>query len=89
MDVKTLDYVAFAGGDYRRRPLDAAWVLAQFPPDLDAALASPPPPETDRRIGSVWLSCLADVAGPRATLGARTGQRPPGARSRRPRQEAP
>lgn len=49
MDVKTLDYVTFAGGDYRRRPLDAAWVLAQFPPDLDAALASPPPPETERR----------------------------------------
>lgn len=44
MDVKTLDYVAFAGADYRRRPLDAAWILAQFPPDLDAALASPPPP---------------------------------------------
>lgn len=49
MDIKTLDYVAFAGGDYRRQPLDAAWILAQFPPDLDAALASPPPPETDRR----------------------------------------
>jgi hypothetical protein len=49
MDVKTLDYVTFAGGDYRRRPLDAVWVLAQFPPDLDAALASPPPPETERR----------------------------------------
>ena len=44
MDVKTLDYVAFAGADYRRRPLDAAWILAQFPPDLDAALASQPPP---------------------------------------------
>ena len=49
MDIKTLDYVAFAGGDYRRRPLDAAWILARFPPDLDAALASPPPPETERR----------------------------------------
>ncbi len=49
MDVKTLDYVTFAGGDYRRQPLDAVWVLAQFPPDLDAALASPPPPETERR----------------------------------------
>ena len=43
MDVKTLDYVAFAGADYRRRRLDSAWILAQFPPDLDVALASPPP----------------------------------------------
>ena len=49
MDVKTLDYVAFAGGDYRRRRLDAAWILAQFPPDLDAALASPPPPQAEGR----------------------------------------
>jgi hypothetical protein len=48
MDVKTLDYVAFAGGDYRRRPLDSAWILTQFPPDLDTALASPSPPETGR-----------------------------------------
>ena len=47
MDVKTLDYVAFAGADYRRRQLDAAWILDQFPPDLDAALASRPP-ETER-----------------------------------------
>jgi hypothetical protein len=49
MDVKTLDYVTFAGGDYRRQPLDSAWILAQLPPDLDAALASVPPPETGRR----------------------------------------
>ena len=48
MDIKTLDYVAFAGGDYRRQRLDAAWILAQFPPDLDVALASPPPTDTDR-----------------------------------------
>jgi hypothetical protein len=41
MDVKTLDYVAFGGGDYRRRALDASWILGQFPPDLDAALARP------------------------------------------------
>ena len=40
MDVKTLDYVAFGGGDYRRRPLDAAWVLGQFPPTMEHALAS-------------------------------------------------
>jgi hypothetical protein len=49
MDVKTLDYVSFAGGDYRRSPLDAVWITAQFPPDLDRALASPPPPENPRR----------------------------------------
>jgi hypothetical protein len=49
MDVKTLDYVAFGGGDYRRYPLDAAWVLSQFPPDLEAALASPAPPEPNPR----------------------------------------
>ncbi len=41
MDVKTLDYVSFGGGDYRRHALDAAWILDQFPPDLDAALAQP------------------------------------------------
>jgi hypothetical protein len=38
MDVKTLDYVAFGGGDYRRKTLDTQWILSQFPPDLDAAL---------------------------------------------------
>ncbi len=41
MDVRTLDYVSFGGGDYRHQALDAAWVLGQFPPDLDAALARP------------------------------------------------
>ncbi|MCC7368465.1 MAG: hypothetical protein IT306_08585 [Chloroflexi bacterium] len=41
MDVKTRDYVKFGGEDYRRRPLDAAWVLARFPADLEAALARP------------------------------------------------
>ena len=49
MDVKTLDYVSFAGGDYRRQPLDADWILRQFPPDLDAALASPAPPKASGR----------------------------------------
>ena len=49
MDIKTLDYVAYAGGDYRRQRLDAAWILAQFPPDLDAALAGPPPPDSKPR----------------------------------------
>lgn len=41
MDPKTLDYVKFGGEDYRRQRLDASWVLAQFPPDLEAALARP------------------------------------------------
>ena len=41
MDPKTLDYVKFGDEDYRRRPLTVAWVLEQFPPDLEAALASP------------------------------------------------
>lgn len=49
MDVKTLDYVAFAGADYRQRRLDASWILEQFPPDLDSALASPAPVEPDRK----------------------------------------
>lgn len=48
MDVKTLDYVAFGGGDYRQQALDATWVLGQFPPDLDAALAPLPRPQTGR-----------------------------------------
>lgn len=48
MDVKTLDYVAFGGGDYRRHALDAAWILGQFPPDLDAALAQPTGRHTSR-----------------------------------------
>ncbi len=42
MDVKTLDYVNYGGGDYRRPLLDAAWILAQFPPDLAAALGEEP-----------------------------------------------
>lgn len=51
MDVKTLDYVAFGGGDYRQPLLDAAWILAQFPPDHAAALATipPEPPEQPGR----------------------------------------
>ena len=43
MDPRTLDYVKFGGQDYRRQPLDAAWVLAQYPPDLELALARPRP----------------------------------------------
>ena len=41
MDIRTMDYVEFGGADYRRKPLDARWILEQFPPDLDAALAQP------------------------------------------------
>ena len=31
MDIRTRDYVLIHGRPYRREPLDAAWVLAQFP----------------------------------------------------------
>lgn len=39
MDVRTGDYIGFGGGDYRRLPLDTAWVLERFPPDLATALS--------------------------------------------------
>ena len=32
MDPRTRDYVLIRGRSYRRRPLDADWVLEQFPP---------------------------------------------------------
>jgi hypothetical protein len=32
MDLRTLDYVLVNGRDYRKRVLDAAWVLERFPP---------------------------------------------------------
>jgi hypothetical protein len=32
MDLRTRDYVRVGGRSYRRTPLDAAWVLEQFPP---------------------------------------------------------
>jgi len=32
MDVRTRDYVLVNGRSYRRRELDAAWILEQFPP---------------------------------------------------------
>jgi hypothetical protein len=38
MDVRTRDFIGIGGGDYRRRPLDAAWVLERFPPELAEAL---------------------------------------------------
>jgi len=38
MDVRTRDYVAFNGRDYRLDPLDCAWILSTYPPDLQRAL---------------------------------------------------
>jgi hypothetical protein len=38
MDVRTGDFVGPGGGDYRRQPLDAEWVLSRFPPELSLAL---------------------------------------------------
>jgi hypothetical protein len=32
MDPRTKDYVKIRGKSYRRQPLDAAWVLREFPP---------------------------------------------------------
>jgi hypothetical protein len=37
MDPKTGDFVLLDGRPYRRRPLDAAWVLERFPPVLARA----------------------------------------------------
>jgi hypothetical protein len=39
MDPKTGDFVKVDGKPYRRRPLDAAWVLERFPPVLARAAA--------------------------------------------------
>ena len=33
MDPRTKDYVKVGGRSYRRDPLDAEWILAQFPAD--------------------------------------------------------
>lgn len=33
IDPRTRDYVKINGRSYRRRPLDAAWVLEEFPPE--------------------------------------------------------
>ena len=40
MDPKTGDYALVAGRPYRRRRLDAEWVLERFPPVLGAARAA-------------------------------------------------
>lgn len=39
MDPKTGDFVPVAGQPYRRRPLDAEWILERFPPLLERAAA--------------------------------------------------
>jgi hypothetical protein len=40
MDPKTGDFVPLAGRSYRRRMLDAAWILSRFPPSLRLAAAA-------------------------------------------------
>lgn len=40
MDPRTGDYVLVNGRHYRLLPLDAGWILARFPADLDRALAA-------------------------------------------------
>ncbi len=37
MDPKTRTYALVNGEDYRRQPLDAAWVLRRFPAELSLA----------------------------------------------------
>jgi hypothetical protein len=40
MDPRTGEHVLVNGRDYRLRPLDADWVLARFPAELELARAS-------------------------------------------------
>ena len=40
MDPRTGDYALVNGRDYRLQPLDAEWVLARFPAELERALAA-------------------------------------------------
>jgi hypothetical protein len=40
MDPKRGDFALVNGQDYRKRPLDAAWVLARFPAELESARAA-------------------------------------------------
>ena len=40
MDPATGDFVRINGKPYRRRPLDAAWVLERLPADRAAAVAA-------------------------------------------------
>jgi len=37
MDPRTRDFVLVGGRPYRRRPLDASWVLERFPAEAIAA----------------------------------------------------
>jgi hypothetical protein len=39
MDPRTRDFVKIGGEPYRRRPLDARWILERFPADVSAAAA--------------------------------------------------
>lgn len=39
MDPRSGDFVPVAGESYRRQPLDAGWILEQFPPELSRAAA--------------------------------------------------
>jgi hypothetical protein len=40
MDPRRGDFALVNGEDYRRPPLDAAWVLERFPAELDRARAA-------------------------------------------------
>ena len=42
MDPRSRDFVKVGGRDYRRRPLDAAWILEHFPADQAGGGATPP-----------------------------------------------
>jgi hypothetical protein len=48
MDLRTRDYVLVNGRSYRRRELDAGWILEQFPLSRSRT-ARPAPPRTPRR----------------------------------------
>ena len=37
MDVRRRDFALVNGEPYAKRPLDAAWVLERFPPELEEA----------------------------------------------------
>ncbi len=41
MDPRSRDFVKVGGRDYRRRPLDATWILERFPPDQAGGATSP------------------------------------------------
>ncbi len=40
MDPRSRDYVLVGGKPYRLQPLDAAWILERFPPELEPARAA-------------------------------------------------